>query len=132
MVHVMECFLSIQGEGSRTGRPSIFVRTGLCNLNCPGFNVEYKDPKTNEIKYGCDSYYSVNPGFKENWKAYIDYEELVDDILKQMPNLGRNMIKPDIVFTGGEPLIYWNDEITEQWVLAELESGITGKFILRC
>ena len=115
MVNIMETFLSVQGEGERTGRLSVFVRTGLCNFNCSGFKVEYTDPKTGEIKYGCDSYYSVNPGFKKNWKQYINYKDLVDDILKQIPDYGKfNLIKPDIVMTGGEPLIYWEDEIYQR------------------
>jgi organic radical activating enzyme len=111
----MECFSSIQAEGERTGRPSIFVRTGLCNFNCPGFKVEYKDPKTGETKYGCDSYYSVNPGFKEEWNTYTDYKDLVKVILDQIPNYSEfNLVKPDIVMTGGEPLIFWNDEVYQR------------------
>ena len=115
MVNIMEIFLSVQGEGERTGRQSVFVRSGLCNFSCPGFKVQYKDPKTGEEKYGCDSYYSVNPGFKKDWKQYIDYKELVDDILAQIPDYGvYNLLKPDIVFTGGEPMIYWDDEVYQR------------------
>jgi len=115
MVNVMEIFSSLQGEGVRTGRPSVFVRTGLCNFNCPGFKVEYKDPKTGETRYGCDSYYSVNPGFKSEWNQYINYKELVDDILKVIPDYGvYNLLKPDIVFTGGEPLVYWEDPVYQR------------------
>jgi organic radical activating enzyme len=118
MINICEIFSSIQGEGQRTGRNSIFVRTGLCNFNCPGFGVAYEDPKTGEIQYGCDSFYSVNPGFKKDWKQYIDYKELVDDILAVIPDYGvYNLLRPDIVFTGGEPLVYWEDE-TYQRTLA--------------
>ncbi len=124
MIHIKEIFSSLQGEGERTGRPSIFVRTGLCNFTCPGFKVEYKDPKTNEKKYGCDSYYSVNPGYKQDWKSYIDYKDLVKDILAEMPEYGEfNLTKPDIVLTGGEPLLYWNDEVYQRTISYFISRG---------
>jgi len=124
MVHGMEIFSSIQGEGDRTGYPSIFVRTGLCNFKCSGFKVEYKDPKTNETKYGCDSYYSVDSAFKKNWVTYVDYKDFVKDILKEIPKYGDfNLVKPDIVFTGGEPLIYWDDEIYQKTLAYFISRG---------
>jgi organic radical activating enzyme len=120
----MEIFSSIQGEGERTGYPSIFVRTGLCNFTCPGFNVKYKDPKTGEEKVGCDSYYSVNPNFKKDWKQYIDYKDFVKDILSEIPDYGEfNLVKPDIVFTGGEPLIYWEDEVYQRTLAYFISRG---------
>ena len=115
MINIMEIFSSIQGEAERNGYPSIFVRSGLCNFTCAGFKVQYEDPKTGEKKYGCDSFYSVNPGFKKDWKQYIDYKDLVKDILEQVPEYGKfNLVKPDIVFTGGEPLVYWDDEVYQR------------------
>ena len=75
MISIMETFFSCQGEGNRTGIPSVFVRTGLCNFQCPGFGVQYEDPKTGDKKYGCDSYYSVDKGFSKEWdycESYMD------------------------------------------------------------
>ena len=113
MVNVQEIFASVQGEGDRTGRLSVFVRTGLCNLRCPGFKVEYE--ADGEIRYGCDSFYAVDPAFRKNWNNYVDYKDLVQDILAVIPDYGDfNMVKYDIVFTGGEPLIYWNDDVYQQ------------------
>jgi len=124
MVNIMEIFSSVQGEGERTGYPSIFVRSGLCNFTCEGFGVEYKDPKTGEKKFGCDSYYSVNPGFKKDWSSYVDYKDLVKDILKEMPDYGEfNMVKPDIVFTGGEPMIHWNDDVYQRTLAYFISRG---------
>ena len=34
--NIVEIFESLQGEGFNTGMPSIFVRFGKCNLDCPG------------------------------------------------------------------------------------------------
>lgn len=124
MVNIMEVFYSIQGEGPRTGIPSVFVRTGLCNFKCPGFKVQYEDPKTGEKKYGCDSFYSVDPGFKQNWTPYTDYKELVNIILAELPDFGSfNHITPDIVFTGGEPLIYWDDPIYQRTLAYFISRG---------
>jgi len=111
MISIMEVFYSSQGEGERSGRPSIFVRTGLCNFTCSGFGVQYKDPKSGETKYGCDSFYSVNNGFAKDWDIYEDYMDIVHRIDSCIPEFSKhNLIKPDIVLTGGEPLIYWNDK----------------------
>lgn len=124
MVQVMEMFYSIQGEGVRTGTPSIFVRTGLCNFRCPGFKVLYEDPKSGEKKYGCDSYYAVDPAFKKNWNAYSNYKDLVNDINACMPKLSiHSQTKPDIVLTGGEPLLYWNDEIYQRCIAYYISRG---------
>lgn len=124
MIYIMEMFYSVQGEGLRTGVPSIFVRTGLCNFSCQGFGVEYEDPKTNEKKFGCDSFYSVNKNFKDTWKPYTDFMELVNDILSKFPDYGEHSLsKPDIVFTGGEPLLYWKDEIYQRTLAYFISRG---------
>lgn len=39
--HVSEMFASIQGEGPFTGRPSVFLRLGLCNLSCAWCDTPY-------------------------------------------------------------------------------------------
>lgn len=38
---VSEVFASIQGEGPHTGRPSVFLRLGLCNLECAWCDTKY-------------------------------------------------------------------------------------------
>jgi len=111
VINICEIFYSIQGEGVRAGSPSVFVRTGLCNFQCRGFAVPYRDPETGEEKFGCDSFYSVDKNFKKDWTPYVDYLDLVHDIDKTIPDFGPfSLTKPDIVFTGGEPLILWNNK----------------------
>lgn len=124
MYSLMECFYSCQGEGSRMGVPSVFVRSALCNFSCKGFGVQYEDPISGEKKYGCDSYYSVDKSFKKNWDVITEYEDLVDTIDKIIPDFGRNSLtKPDIVFTGGEPLIYWKDQVFQRTISHYISRG---------
>ena len=74
---ISEIFLSIDGEGIRTGYPVTFIRTYGCNLRC---------------SY-CDSLYAVDGD---------DYTEMsVDDIMDEVVKYTTHRI----TYTGGEPLI---------------------------
>ena len=75
---VNEIFLSIDGEGYRTGLPVVFVRLYGCNLNC---------------SY-CDTRYSCE---QQEYKEMSLY-----DILTQVLSYG----VPRVTLTGGEPLIH--------------------------
>ena len=75
---VNEIFLSIDGEGCRTGLPVVFVRLYGCNLNC---------------SY-CDTRYSCE---QQEYKEMSLY-----DILAQVLSYG----VPRVTLTGGEPLIH--------------------------
>jgi len=106
MLDVTEIFgPTIQGEGKKIGFPSIFIRFGKCNLSCEGFQVEYKTP-SGEKKYSCDSYYAADSKFKEYWTRYENFKQIIDEVKKLEPS----EYKPDIVITGGEPLLYWKNE----------------------
>ena len=78
MYKVNEIFLSIDGEGYRTGLPVVFVRLYGCNLNC---------------SY-CDTRYSCE---QQEYKEMSLY-----DILVEVLNYG----VPRVTLTGGEPLIH--------------------------
>ena len=117
MLTISEVFgPTIQGEGSRAGNISYFIRFGGCNFTCSGFGVEYVCPKTGEKKLGCDTYYSVDPNFKKNWET-MNYYELIERINGLINSTEILHIKPDIIITGGEPLIMWkNDEFQKMLV----------------
>ena len=78
MYKVNEIFLSIDGEGVRTGLPTVFIRLYGCNLNC-----SYCD-----TRYSCENKeYTLMP---------------LMDILEQVLSYG----VPRVTLTGGEPLIH--------------------------
>jgi 7-carboxy-7-deazaguanine synthase len=72
-MRISEIFYSIQGEGILTGVPSVFVRTGVCNLRCSwcdtpytSWRSEYQDMGLTEIvsnvhRHGC-SYVVITGG----------------------------------------------------------------------
>ncbi|MDQ2857963.1 MAG: 7-carboxy-7-deazaguanine synthase QueE [Candidatus Eremiobacteraeota bacterium] len=74
MLALAETFYSVQGEGTWTGTPAVFVRLAGCNLNCRF----------------CDTDYST--------KAFVSVEQLV----ARVRALGADC--PMVVLTGGEPL----------------------------
>lgn len=106
MVYLVEHFYSIQGEGKYTGTPSLFFRFGGCNMKCEGFGCTEAAPDGSEI-LGCDTVYAVNKEhFSKNWIPIETASELLSVLeLYELPN------HVDIVLTGGEPLLYVNDEI---------------------
>ena len=106
MIYLVEHFYSIQGEGRYSGSPSLFFRFGGCNMKCEGFACKEK-ATDGAVVVGCDTVYAVNrEHFSHNWVAISSYKELLSILeLYELPN------GVDIVLTGGEPLIYANDEI---------------------
>ncbi len=74
MLALAEVFYSIQGEGTWTGMPAVFVRLAGCNLACDF----------------CDTDYSA--------KAYAT----VDEVVHMVRAAGGDC--PAVVLTGGEPL----------------------------
>ena len=72
---INEIFLSIQGESSSVGLPTIFVRFTGCNLRC---------------SY-CDTTYAYNDGLNMS----------LDDIMNKIDALGYKRV----CLTGGEPLL---------------------------
>ncbi len=98
MLFVVESFYSFQGEGRFVGTPSVFIRLGGCNLGCAGFGVELGE------LIGCDSIRAVNEKyFGDTWDRVDDLVPIIDNHLRDLD------FKPDIVFTGGEPLLYYQN-----------------------
>ena len=107
-LYLVESFYSIQGEGRFAGRPSVFLRFGECNLNCFGFGVQLTSPKDGSKLLGCDSIRATNKEhFLESWRKIESESELLDEVKKHIESL----CKPDVVITGGEPLLHYKKPI---------------------
>ena len=128
-----EIFHSIQGEGHYTGYPTLWLRLWACNLQCHGFGQkDPKDPSTYKLpykdldpnnynrledfpvfEYGCDSSYSWSRKFKD--KQYRGtsreiYERLLACMMKDSPNHYGLVRDNHMCFTGGEPMLGFNQE----------------------
>ena len=74
MLQLAEIFYSIQGEGTWSGTPAVFVRLAGCNLACDF----------------CDTDYSLK------------FLASIEDVVKQVRQAGGDC--PMVILTGGEPL----------------------------
>ncbi len=109
MLFLVESFYSFQGEGKFVGTPSIFIRLGGCNLGCAGFGVKSISPKDGSTIIGCDSIRAVHhEHFSQEWHKIESKEVLISEINHYLQELN---FKPDIVFTGGEPLLHYQNSI---------------------
>lgn len=121
-------FLSVSGEGNRTGQLTIFVRFFGCNLECGGFGQKDPTDKSSYIlpyqtidissitkmedlpvfEYGCDSSYSWSAKYKHLALDYTE-ETLASAILDLLPDQKWVNAKTgnvyDLCFTGGEPMM---------------------------
>jgi len=118
MIHLVEHFYSIQGEGKYVGTPSLFFRFGGCNMKCEGFGCAEFSSDGVEV-LGCDTVYAVNKEhFSHSWQSINAAKELLDILkLYELPNA------VDIVLTGGEPLIYANDAIFVEFLEVLVAKG---------
>lgn len=95
---VVDLFCSIQGEGVRAGRPSIFIRVSGCNLRCCfGDSI-------------CDTPYSSYEPEKSKFS--------IGDVMSMLS--AKPQIK-DIVITGGEPMLYQEEILKLLMLITERE-----------
>jgi organic radical activating enzyme len=107
----MEEFYTIQGEGFHTGKAAYFIRIGGCDVGC----------------HWCD--------VKESWNADL---HPVTDTIKIIENVKK--YANTVVITGGEPLMWNMDFITQKLVEEKIKihietSGaypLTGKWNWIC
>lgn len=83
---VMESFYTLQGEGMHQGKAAYFIRLGGCEVGCVWCDV------------------------KESWDAEAHPSYSVEEIVKKAEEFPGRLA----VITGGEPLMYQLDELTEK------------------
>ena len=93
---VMEDFYTIQGEGYNSGKAAYFVRVGGCDVGC----------------HWCD--------VKESWDASLHPLVHVDEVVKKV----LESKSKSVVITGGEPLQYNLDYITDEFRKKNIETFI--------
>ena len=123
MFYLTEQFFSIQGEGKYAGVPSYFLRTGGCNLSCAGFKASYD--VNGQEKMGCDTYFAVDGHFASSWQKVEEASTLIKHLEEEFDTIG---YLPQVVITGGEPLMYHRDEAFYAVVTWLVEKGIRITF----
>jgi 7-carboxy-7-deazaguanine synthase len=94
-IPMVEIFETVEGEGTRAGFPTIFVRLFGCNLRCSW----------------CDTKYSYPP---EQAGQVMSISEIVKEVRKYSSNY--------ICLTGGEPLLYGDHSLALIQALLEIET----------
>lgn len=88
-----EIFYTLQGEGRNIGRPSVFIRSSLCNLHCRW----------------CDTDYTWNwedtDFVHDSGRKYRREEQIIDFTIEEICAEVSRFPCSNFVLTGGEPLI---------------------------
>lgn len=112
---VNEIFYSLQGEGARSGRPSVFCRFAGCNL----WSGLERD-RSRAICTFCDTDFvgtSGNSGGK-----FADAEALAETIANYWHD--STQARPYVVFTGGEPALQLDQDLLAAVRARGFESAI--------
>jgi 7-carboxy-7-deazaguanine synthase len=87
-----EIFTSIQGEGPKMGRLTVFARLSACNLYCRWCDTAYTWRWTTARPHDDETTYE-----RRRWQVRMSAEELAADIRRRGPKR--------VIFTGGEPFL---------------------------
>ena len=88
---INEIFLSLQGEGARAGTPNVFIRFAGCNQTC----------RIESHGFDCDTEFTSNVKLSG------------EGIMRRVDKLWRGKAHPNVILTGGEPLLFVDDALTE-------------------
>mmetsp|Transcript_7434 Transcript_7434/g.22611 ORF Transcript_7434/g.22611 Transcript_7434/m.22611 type:complete len:274 (+) Transcript_7434:54-875(+) len=110
-LRLTEMFTSVQGEGPHCGRPSVFLRLGLCNLECIWCDTKYT------WLYDEGQLKRIRASVPENMKEVVGdkFYKKKDEITKySIPSVldmilsaaGGDKKVSAVVITGGEPLLH--------------------------
>lgn len=105
MYHIKEAFYTLQGEGARTGRASVFCRFTGCNL----WSGREADRQHSACRF-CDTDFVGSDG--KNGGRFADANALAAHLEALWPHPLTSAI-PYVVFTGGEPLLQLDAPLIE-------------------
>lgn len=111
-----EIFYTIQGEGKNLGRPSIFVRSSLCNLHCIWCDTDYTwNWEGTRFKHVKDA----EPGYAkfrmEEQIVEMKVEEIAAEVMKYPCK--------NLVLTGGEPMMQQEDWVALMELLRDKDES---------
>jgi organic radical activating enzyme len=110
-----EIFVSVQGEGPKMGRLSLFVRLSECNLYCRWCDTVYTWRWNERHPHEDGKIYD-----RRKWQQRMTILELVDLIA------ARNVMS--VIFTGGEPLLHHRSLAAVMRMLRERSIGYEFEF----
>ncbi|PAW64364.1 MAG: hypothetical protein B9S36_02690 [Verrucomicrobiia bacterium Tous-C2TDCM] len=93
-----EIFHTLQGEGRGAGRPSVFIRSSLCNLHCQWCDTDYTWNWT-------DTPHRHERDSDPSYQKFQRGEQIVDLSTAEITAILSRHDCRNYVFTGGEPLI---------------------------
>lgn len=110
-LRVSEMFASVQGEGPHAGRPSVFLRLGLCNLSCSWCDTPYTwlfdEERLEKVRASVPEPSEVGRMLPR--KPFDKTDELTKreapDVLHMVKDLAGTGVRA-VVITGGEPLLH--------------------------
>ena len=111
---VKEAFYTLQGEGARAGRASVFIRFSKCNL----WNGKESGRKAAVCQF-CDTDITGTDG--ENGGVYSQ-AELLNLALRLWPNTQH--ASPYVVFTGGEPALQLTESLVDDFQQHRFECAV--------
>ncbi|MDM8566248.1 7-carboxy-7-deazaguanine synthase [Candidatus Halobeggiatoa sp. HSG11] len=111
---VKEIFYSLQGEGLQTGRAAVFCRFTGCNL----WSGREEDRATAICKF-CDTDFIGTNG--QNGGKFHDAQSLAAKVAESWLPVGG---KPQVICTGGEPLLQLDSSLVEAFHQVGFEIAI--------
>lgn len=136
VLRVSEIFGSIQGEGPFSGRPSVFLRLGQCNLSCAWCDTPYTwlftEDRLEKVRRAVSHSGSVSSETLADVQALKVYDKKaeleripVSDVQARIESLAGTGTRT-VVITGGEPLLHMKP--LRSLVPRLLESGYDVEF----